>query len=77
MSAVRRAPFVHDGFLLETSLAAELYEGIRTLPLIDYHGHLSPEQLARDHRFGTSPKRGWRATTTNGGRCVRTGSPRA
>jgi glucuronate isomerase len=53
MSAVLAKPFVHDGFLLEGRLAVELYEEVRSLPLIDYHGHLSPELLARDHRFST------------------------
>jgi glucuronate isomerase len=46
-------PFVHEGFLLEGRLAEELHQEIRDLPLVDYHGHLSPELLARDHRFAT------------------------
>ncbi|HEY6549010.1 MAG TPA: glucuronate isomerase [Vicinamibacteria bacterium] len=66
-------PFVHDGFLLEGRLAAELHEEIRHLPLIDYHGHLSPELLARDHRFATLTEAWlagdhykWRALRANG-----------
>ena len=44
--------FVHDGFLLGTDVARELYERYaRDLPIVDYHCHLSPEQMASDHRF--------------------------
>lgn len=73
MSAVGTRPFVHEGFLLEGRLAAELYDEIRGLPLIDYHGHLSPELLARDHRFATLTEAWlagdhykWRALRANG-----------
>ncbi len=44
-------PFIHDRFLLETEVAADLYQQARELPIIDYHCHLSPEQMATDHRF--------------------------
>ncbi len=45
-------PFIHDRFLLETEVAVDLYErAARDLPIIDYHCHLSPEQMAADHRF--------------------------
>jgi glucuronate isomerase len=73
VSALAARPFVHDGFLLEGRLAGELYEGIRYLPLIDYHGHLAPDLLAKDHRFtnlteawlaGDHYK--WRAMRANG-----------
>ena len=44
--------FVHDGFLLGTDVARELYERYaRDLPILDYHCHLSPELMAADHRF--------------------------
>ena len=73
MSALAKRPFIHDGFLLEGRLAEELHEEIRDLPLIDYHGHLSPEQLARDHRFSTLTEAWlagdhykWRALRANG-----------
>jgi glucuronate isomerase len=46
------ATFLQDDFLLETPVAADLYHGFaRDLPIIDYHCHLSPELMARDHRF--------------------------
>ena len=45
-------PFIHDRFLLETEVAADLYARVaRDLPIIDYHCHLSPEHMAADHRF--------------------------
>src|SRR5262249_61021579 len=45
-------PFIHDGFLLGSDVACDLYERFaRDLPIIDYHCHLSPELMAADHRF--------------------------
>ena len=68
------ASFIHDDFLLESNVAADLYHRhARDLPIVDYHCHLSPEQMARDHRFrsltevwldGDHYK--WRAMRTNG-----------
>jgi glucuronate isomerase len=67
-------PFIHDRFLLESDLAVELYRRFaRDLPIIDYHTHLPPEQLASDHRFSTITEiwlagdhYKWRAMRTNG-----------
>jgi glucuronate isomerase len=68
------APFIHDDFLLESHTAADLYHGVAAhLPIIDYHCHLSPELMAKDHRFrsitelwldGDHYK--WRAMRANG-----------
>jgi glucuronate isomerase len=45
-------PLIHDGFLLGSDVARELYErDARDLPIIDYHCHLSPELMAADHHF--------------------------
>jgi glucuronate isomerase len=73
VSGLAKRPFIHDGFLLEGRLAEELHEEIRSLPLVDYHGHLSPEHLARDHRFSTLTEAWlagdhykWRALRANG-----------
>ena len=45
-------PFIHDDFLLETDVARDLYHRVaRDLPIVDYHGHLSPAKMAADHRF--------------------------
>ncbi|MHB8900695.1 MAG: glucuronate isomerase [Thermoguttaceae bacterium] len=45
-------PFISDNFLLHNDAAVRLYHQFaRDLPIIDYHCHLPPEQVARDHRF--------------------------
>jgi len=44
--------FITDSFLLESPLAERLFqEYARALPIIDYHNHLDPSWIARDHRF--------------------------
>ena len=44
--------FVNDEFLLTTKTASRLYhEHAEHLPIIDYHCHLSPEEIAADRRF--------------------------
>jgi glucuronate isomerase len=44
--------FIHDDFLLETAAARELYHAhAADLPIIDYHCHLSPRDLADNRRF--------------------------
>ena len=41
-----------DDFLLETDVARDLYHRYAVgRPIIDYHCHLPPEQIAQDHRF--------------------------
>lgn len=45
-------PFIHDDFLLLNEPARRLYHEVaRDLPLIDYHSHLPPADVARDRRF--------------------------
>jgi len=45
-------PFIHDDFLLESEPARRLYHEVAEhLPIIDYHCHLPPRQVAEDHRF--------------------------
>ena len=44
--------FIHDDFLLETPQARRLYHAhAEGLPLIDYHCHLSPREIAEDIRW--------------------------
>lgn len=44
--------FIDDNFLLQNKTAQQLYHEIaKGLPVIDYHNHLNPAQLASDHRF--------------------------
>lgn len=67
-------PFIQENFLLDTDVAQGLYHEVaRDLPIIDYHCHLPPEQVADDHQFrslseiwldGDHYK--WRAMRANG-----------
>jgi len=69
-----RKVFLEENFLLESESAIRLYhEFARDLPIIDYHGHLPPEEIAGDIHFknlteiwlkGDHYK--WRAMRTNG-----------
>jgi len=67
-------PFLDDNFLLDNKTAQQLYyEYAKDQPIIDYHCHLSPADIAIDRRFdnltgiwldGDHYK--WRAMRTNG-----------
>ena len=67
-------PFLDKYFLLESNTAQELYHRFaKDMPIIDYHCHLPPEQIANDINFqnltqawlyGDHYK--WRAMRTNG-----------
>ncbi|GHA74822.1 glucuronate isomerase [Pontibacter akesuensis] len=66
--------FLDDNFLLQTETAQQLYHAhAKHMPIIDYHCHLSPKDIAEDRRFknlteiwleGDHYK--WRAMRTNG-----------
>ncbi len=66
--------FLDDNFLLQTKTAQELYhEFAKDMPIIDYHNHLMPDQIAADKNFenitqvwlyGDHYK--WRAMRSNG-----------
>ncbi|MBL0234904.1 MAG: glucuronate isomerase [Chitinophagaceae bacterium] len=66
--------FLDENFLLRTKTAQLLYhEYAKSMPIIDYHCHLSPQQIAEDTQFdnltqvwlyGDHYK--WRAMRTNG-----------
>lgn len=44
--------FLDDNFLLHTKTSEQLYHGFaKDLPVIDYHNHLPPQQIANDHCF--------------------------
>ena len=46
--------FIHDDFLLQTDTAKQLYhDHSEKLPIIDYHCHLNPKEIAEDHKFKT------------------------
>ena len=67
-------PFLDDNFMLHTAAAQRLYhEFAAPMPIVDYHNHLPPQQIAEDHRFenltqlwlyGDHYK--WRAMRTHG-----------
>ena len=44
--------FIHDDFMLETAEAKELYHSYaENMPIIDYHCHLIPQEIAEDRRW--------------------------
>ncbi|PZX61796.1 glucuronate isomerase [Hydrotalea sandarakina] len=67
-------PFLDENFLLHNKTAVQLYHDYaEKMPIIDYHCHLSPEQIANDARFSTITQvwlygdhYKWRAMRTNG-----------
>lgn len=67
-------PFLDDNFILETETAEYLYhEHAKKMPIIDYHCHLIPQQIAENKQFDniTQPwlygdHYKWRAMRTNG-----------
>ncbi len=67
-------PFLHPDFLLESKLASELYHDVAAdMPIIDYHNHLSPADVANNRRFGNMTEiwlhgdhYKWRAMRANG-----------
>ena len=66
--------YINDDFLLDTKTAQALYtDWAKDMPIIDYHNHLPPEQVAGDYQFtdladawlaGDHYK--WRAMRANG-----------
>ena len=44
--------FMHQDFLLTTTIARTLYHThAKPMPIIDYHCHIDPRQIAEDHVF--------------------------
>ena len=66
--------FITEDFLLKSETAKRLYHDYaKALPIVDYHNHLPPQQIAENHNFenltqiwlyGDHYK--WRAMRTNG-----------
>lgn len=45
-------PFMDENFLLSTPMAQELYQKYaKPMPIIDYHCHINPAEIAENHRF--------------------------
>ena len=65
--------FLHDDFLLTNDVARELYHGhAAKMPILDYHCHLPPDQIASNRQFETlydiwlaGDHYKWRAMRTN------------
>ena len=65
--------FINDNFMLKNEPAKKLYAMVKDLPIIDYHCHLQPKQIAENYQFknafdlflsGDHYK--WRQMRTNG-----------
>lgn len=49
MKLISSKPFISDNFLLESREAVILFHDFaKDLPIIDYHNHLSPKQIAEN-----------------------------
>lgn len=67
-------PFIHEDFLLRTKTARRLYhEFAEDQPILDYHTHLPPAEMAANSKFGDLAKvwlggdhYKWRAMRANG-----------
>src|SRR3954453_12340965 len=66
--------FIHENFLLTTKAAQRLYHGFAVAPpILDYHCHLPPKDVADNRRFGNlfeiwleGDHYKWRAMRANG-----------
>ena len=71
---IQTKKFLDSNFLLENEVAEELYhEHAKDMPIIDYHCHLPPTDLADDRQFSNLTEiwlegdhYKWRAMRTNG-----------
>jgi len=43
--------FMDENFLLHSQMAVQLYNAVKDLPIIDYHCHLNPQEIAENKRF--------------------------
>jgi glucuronate isomerase len=66
--------FIHDDFLLQTATARRLYHEVAAhQPILDYHNHLPPKDIAENRQFATladiwleGDHYKWRAMRANG-----------
>jgi glucuronate isomerase len=74
ITGVQCMSFIHDDFLFATKTASRLYhEFARDEPILDYHCHLPPKDIAENRRFGNlfeiwleGDHYKWRAMRANG-----------
>ena len=63
--------FMDKDFLLSTETAQELYhEFASQVPVLDYHCHINPQEIAEDRQFENITLYGLEETIINGARCV-------
>ena len=69
-----KMPYIHDDYILFTDEAKKLFhEHAKNQPIIDYHNHLPPEDIANDRQYNTITEATlegdhykWRAMRWNG-----------
>ena len=67
-------PFIHDDFLIKSQAGRKLYHQFaKDEPILDYHNHLPPKDIAEDRQFGSifdiwleGDHYKWRAMRCNG-----------
>lgn len=73
MEELLEEKFLQEDFLLNNETAVELFRSVKDLPIIDYHCHLNPKEIAEDKTYknlteiwlgGDHYK--WRAMRSNG-----------
>ena len=65
--------FLDSNFLLQSETAQKLYhEHAAKMPIIDYHCHLIPQQIADNYQFADLTEIWLVVTILNGVRCVPT-----
>lgn len=42
---------MHKDYLLKTDTSRKLYNSVKALPIVDYHCHLSPQEIYEDKPF--------------------------
>ena len=63
--------FITDDFLLSTTAARRLYHTFaKDEPIIDYHNHLPPKDIAEDRQFKNIHEIWLKEITTNGVLCA-------
>lgn len=63
--------FMNEDFLLTTETARRLYHDYaETMPIFDFHNHLSAQEIYEDINFPTLHRHGSTATIINGAPCV-------
>ena len=63
-------PFMDENFLLNTDTARILYhDAAKQMPIIDYHCHLSPREIAENVRFENITQLMLGGIITNGAPC--------